>query len=311
MNHCYFYSLVILVVDISIFINLTMSSCKSIISEINGDTPTNSRENMFIELEFVCSSENDEAHAAGYKLLIINGNKGKQADVELYANLKEFSSNLRQFYTIGKGLSDHQSTMSMSFSDSKVFFRTKDLPNNQRTLFSSGTLSLSVPKAVLLVYATGTDSSIIHNKLRLINSNPVKIDDSLKDILKKTLKDMIVYGRKCPVNKCSIFEDLFEPLRDEKLYMIRDVNKGGTEDSSLSRCSEVPEPFQFRYFKIGKPTPGKKNDCSGAFYFLEEELARTIQPLPYERGASTNNEHELSVPEFHVERNLEGSNKKL
>lgn len=282
----------------SFWFGKTNSSCKAVISEINGDIPTNQPSKMFIELEFVCSAQGDTVQASGYQILIINGNKGKMADVELYAQLKDFTTDSRQFYTLGEDSIDHPPNM--AFSDRNVFYRAKLMPKNQRTLFPSGAYS-AVPRAVLLLHATGVELSTLINKLRHINTNVVKIDDTLKLLLKKTMKDMIVYGRKSSYNKCLIFEELHEPLQDAKLYMLRDINKADTTDSSLNRCSEVPEPYQFRYFKIGKTTPGRKNDCSGAFFFLEEAITRQIPPSS-ERAPIN-----LEEPQ-NMEENVEGKN---
>lgn len=138
-----------------------------------------------------------------------------------------------------------------------------------------------------LIYATGKEASTIDNKLRRLDDVQVRMDDEIKQLIKRTLCDMIVYGRNTQTNKCSIFEQLYEPLKNERLYLLRDVNDANAADSSLSRCSDLPSPFLFQYFKIGKPTPGTENDCAGNTFFLEDVIARSLSEDPLRIASSS------------------------
>ena len=278
------------------------AKCTAVISEINGEKPKNVYSGTFIELEFYCSSPKEVARTSGYKIIIING-KEKQPDVELYANLEEFTGAERRFFTIGE---DGTANTNMNFSHSKIFYRSKNTPTCQTTLFISGTSHVLVPFGAILLYAIDRDASRLDNKLRHVSSKAVKIDDELKDLIQKNIKDMIVYGSKGALNKCAFFENLYAPLKNEKFYMLRDINTGETSDSSLGLCSDQIVPYQFNKFKVGKPTPGNENDCSGSQYFLEEKFAQTFEDNPNQVHSNEGNVQEIVINDYEVD-NIEQS----
>lgn len=51
------------------------------------------------------------------------------------------------------------------------------------------------------------------------------------------------------------------------------------KDISLNRCSFESIGFLPEKFKIGFPTPGKPNDCSGPYFILEDNILTAIQPV--------------------------------
>lgn len=55
-----------------------------------------------------------------------------------------------------------------------------------------------------------------------------------------------------------------------KRYVLRDISI--TTDFSLNRCAVETSAFVPDKFKLGMPTPGDENDCTGAHYILSEHL---------------------------------------
>lgn len=266
------------IVILILCVNNVLSDCRAVISELNGERPAAMQTSgMFIEIEFVCSNPSDIPHANGYKLLIVNGNQGKAPDVEMYANMIDFVTDEKRFFVVGQD--DINPEPNMLLSNGKIFYRSKNMPKNQKTLFGTSTAA-TIPRAVILLKVTGREASTLDSKLRQINSHVVKIDEELKNIIKSNLQDMIVYGRKNSINRCSIFEDIYEPLKDMAYYMIREINPDGTLDSSLNRCSSSSKAFQCEHFKVGIPTPGKENDCSGSYMILEKEMSKRFPSKP-------------------------------
>lgn len=98
------------------FIEKCHQKCSPVISEINGDKISNQNKNSFVELEFFCNNDADIPSATGYKLIIINGNRGIP-EFEFYASLANFpdGENVeRRFYTIGDDLLNPKPTLALS-----------------------------------------------------------------------------------------------------------------------------------------------------------------------------------------------------
>ena len=81
-------------------------------------------------------------------------------------------------------------------------------------------------------------------------------------------------------DRCDIFDFLVDAwVRPKRVnYLLRDVNfkttqNGVSNDQSLNYCNEyIKTAFQPEFFKLGNPTPGKQNDCSGRTFFLGNRL---------------------------------------
>lgn len=82
-----------------------------------------------------------------------------------------------------------------------------------------------------------------------------------------------MYGRKAPYDNCEIFTNLYDEYTD-KDYILKefDNTKVGEIDLTLNRCSFDRSTFIPEKFKLGIPTPGTENDCSGPNFFLEPHL---------------------------------------
>ena len=90
---------------------------------------------------------------------------------------------------------------------------------------------------------------------------------------------MLVYGTDTATDRCNIFETLVPEWKYPKLrkYMLRDINlqqrDRSQRDQSLSYCNGViKKSFQPEFFKLGDPTPGQANDCSGTHFIVDNRL---------------------------------------
>ena len=55
--------------------------------------------------------------------------------------------------------------------------------------------------------------------------------------------------------------------------------EGWNKDTSLNRCSARTTAFSPETFKLGNPTPGFENDCSGVQYIIQQHLQEIINPI--------------------------------
>ena len=90
---------------------------------------------------------------------------------------------------------------------------------------------------------------------------------------------MLVYGTDTATDRCNIFETLVPEWKYPKLqkYMLRDIDLQQRDrsqwDQSLSYCNGViKKSFQPEFFKLGDPTPGQANDCSGTHFIVDSRL---------------------------------------
>lgn len=87
--------------------------------------------------------------------------------------------------------------------------------------------------------------------------------------------DLVVYGRRAPSDSCGLFLDLY-PDFDNRRYALREIDSSESgRDNSISRCTIQTDGFLPEKFKLGKPTPGAENDCSGTHFIWEEHLRST------------------------------------
>lgn len=98
------------------------------------------------------------------------------------------------------------------------------------------------------------------NDFKLTEKKPeLRIDDKLIEILKKYLVDLVIYAGEKTCDKCALFEILHEDFSNKKYTLREFVTNRGENDISLNRCALEGIRFLPDKFKIGFPTPGKKN----------------------------------------------------
>ncbi len=100
----------------------------------------------------------------------------------------------------------------------------------------------------------------------------IKITPEIRSFLKSNIIDLVVYGTMAETDRCLIFEELCQdfviPLKRQ--YMIREINPENI-DLSINRCTLRTSGFLPESFRLGQPTPGERNDCTGEPLILEDE----------------------------------------
>ena len=261
------------------------NKCIYLINEVNSDTPKKLDQAEFIEIKVIPTQTNEECHVdSSFKVIFLKGlSKGKGAEIHFYASLNEksFSTRGEKFYLLGSagGKGVLQGTkMDQTFDESNVYSRKKFQGKQQMTLFDVMSNGNVYPEAVLLlrVLATGGAARDFHNTLQLGRYKlSVKIDNDLKAKLKEYVLDGVVYARRSVYTSCSIYEEIIPKFRDmESSYVLTDYDYEESRDNSLNRCTELTDPFMPETFKLGLPTPGSENDCSGPRFILSEIIAQ-------------------------------------
>lgn len=111
---------------------------------------------------------------------------------------------------------------------------------------------------------------VLSDKTRVI-----KLDENLIKILKKNLIDLFVYGGdsdRSRCDKCELIERIHSDYIGRK-YVLREIETNtANRDVSLNRCAMEKFGFLPEMFKLGDPTPGKENDCTGPRFILEDNI---------------------------------------
>lgn len=246
-------------------------NCKAVINEVNIIDTRKPGTHEFIELK---STSETNLALRGFKIIGIscNGNSGK---VNLVINL--WNERMKNgFFTIG---GSDVSNGDLKIPSDSIKFKNgftvkKNVPSVSSFLVNENELS-----AIGLLYGEKNP----FNEFKLTEKiREIVIDDKLKDILKKSLVDLVVYGERKACDKCEFFEVIHDDFANKK-YTLRDFSKN-IENSviSLNRCALERYGFLPEKFKLGSLSPGKENDCSGPHFILEENILDAT-PLVHSR----------------------------
>lgn len=85
----------------------------------------------------------------------------------------------------------------------------------------------------------------------------------------------------------------FIVITAKKKYVLREV-KSNLEfnDISLNRCAIENSGFLPEMFKLGNPTPGEDNDCTGPHFILEDNIPNlTTSPAGVHMSYSDDNDY--------------------
>ena len=165
-------------------------------------------------------------------------------------------------------------------SDPNIKFRRKFDKTKGQPLLTSfiGNGNRCINAIVLVFNKEGKELQ----DLELNPNHPfLKLNDNLIKIINANLIDMVVYGRRAPFDKCTIYERLAPTLSGRK-YTLReyDVESDKENDNTLNRCTINTDTIVPEAFKLGTATPGADNDCSGAHFILEEHTSQLFNVLP-------------------------------
>lgn len=250
--------------------------CKVFINELNTGSPGVVHKMDFIELSvFDCPKKSKSTSFQGYKLIGISAGSGRSDGmlIDLVVNLWNANWNPNKFFTIG---TEDVSNADLTTDSPYVTYRNKYSGSTKdNALFMlTGNRHLH---AIALLYKHSNN----FNELTLSAKKPyIIIDDKLKDLIKKNLVDLVVYGRKAPYDNCVLFTDLYNEYTNMD-YILRefDNNQEGL-DRTLNRCTVVStNGFVPEHFKLGAPTPGAENDCTGPHFIIERLLPNISNPF--------------------------------
>lgn len=257
--------------------------CNVVINELNILSPQNPDKSEYIEIKTDCA----DMALRGYKIIVIKASKkeGSPSSIVLVATLwnLKFTGTL---FTIG-GIDVQKCDIKIT-SD---FIKFRESWNNKNKFISMTNFlenSNTDIYAIGILYKKNDPMSSIQLEK---NKNTIVIDDKLKEFLKNNLIDLVVYSEKFDRDRCNIFEELY-PAFAQKKYTLREFNfKKGT-DISLNRCTIESDGFIPEKFKIGKPTPGLENDCSGAYFIFEDRIQQFLPNIITDVDISESHESE-------------------
>lgn len=266
--------------------------CNVLINELNTGSPGILQNRDFIELFAYCPGQQPKTRSLqGYKLIGISAGSGRSDGmlIDLVINLWNSKWAENKFFTIGTPeIPNTQLTTESSY----VVYRNKfsgSSSQNQR-LMLTGNRHLH---AIALLYKESYNfPEIVLN----VKNQYIIIDDKLKEVIKKNLVDMVVYGRKAPYDNCKLFTDLYNEYTN-KDYILRefDNNEVGL-DRTLNRCADSPNTFVPEHFKLGTPTPGAINDCTGPHFIIEPhlpEISNALEVSPFDSETMDSNQRSL------------------
>lgn len=264
----------------------TQCVCRLVINELNIINPKYVENNDYIELKQLFGQGN-EMSMRGYKLIGFNCN-AKSGTIDTVVSLWNFSTNKKGFFTIGGSdvksadvnIPNEMIKTPSSFSRIKMHSMSNYFGNVRSEL-----------RAFALLYEKD-------NSFREIALNEktkvLPINDKLVELLKKYLIDLVVYtGDKGTCDKCELIERIYSEYGQRK-YVLRETKSNlANNDISLNRCASENIGFLPEMFKLGNPTPGAENDCTGPHFILEENILEATSLLPSNTQSSYIDDNEL------------------
>lgn len=262
------------------------AQCNVFINEVNIIDPQKPEKSEFIELKTDC----EDMPLRGYKVIgVTSGSKNTKASITLVATLwnERFK---REFYTIG-GVNVDKADMTVNSGTLK--FRESWNKNKQISMTNFLINGNSNLNAIGILYKKNDAMSAIQLEK---SKNNIPLDDQLIEFLKENLIDLVIYSEKSNSDKCDIFEILHSSFAQKK-YVLREFDF--KKDISLNRCTIESEGFIPEKFKLGKPTPGTENDCTGTHLIFENRLQdilpSDISPVEIDNSCSVNDINTASM----------------
>lgn len=240
------------------------------INELNIIDPKKPEKNEFIELK----STKADISLRGYKVIGFNC-KASSGTIEFVATLWNQRVNKNGLYTIG---GSNVQEADLKVPNDYIKFRNIFLPSSASSLSNflvNGNKDLN---AIAILY----DSEKLNpfEEITLTKKNTyIRIDDKITELLKKYTVDMVVYGQTKECDKCKLFEIIHQGFSNKKYTLREFPENANKQDISLNRCAFESTGFVPEKFKIGTPTPGRKNDCNGPHFILEDIILNIMPPV--------------------------------
>lgn len=218
----------------------------------------------FIELKSTCGTE---IPLRGYKLIGLSGKAGT-GTIDLVVTLWNQRTDKNGFFTIGGSGVENAN---IKVPNDYIKFRNSFAPSNMMSLSNFIINADKNLNAIVLLH----DNEKL-NPFELISLDKkktyIRISDDIVELLKKYAIDLVVYGETTACDKCELFELIHNEFSN-KQYTLREFSTDvQRRDISLNRCAFESNGFLPEKFKIGSPTPGCENDCSGPRFLLEDHI---------------------------------------
>lgn len=247
--------------------------CNLVINEINIESPGIVKTKDFIELKMVCANQRKSDSLQGFKILGISAGpdstNSQTMTVDLIINLWNQKIKNKDFFTIG---STNVVNVDMQPNSPYFAYRSKFTGNTQ-SMFSFLNKGNNYIHALAIIYKKnyGFPEFVLTQKQVFLN-----IDSNLQEIIRENLVDLVVYTKKSSFDNCKLFTTLHQDYAN-KLYILREFDNS-KKDRTLNRCSLDGKSFTPEKFKLGSPTPGADNDCTGPHFFIETILPEIMNP---------------------------------
>jgi hypothetical protein len=272
--------------------------CTVVINEINFDNPELHDTREFIEIKFIPKSINSECIAENLAVAIIKGNnKNSGPTIDFLASVKNKRWPIGEdgYYVIGN--SETVINVDNDLYSEHVY--TKTSCNNPRKSRACSTRSIvdffpngnTYPEMVIL-FRTSSEGQVLFNNLKPTAHHDRYLNGRGRLILKNVLLDAVVYARKITYTHCSIFEDLVDSFKmlhsNKQHYVLIDLETPQNRDNTINRCTELISSYVPEYFKIGSPTPGNENDCTGPNFVISVLLNKNMSRINYSAPGNIN-----------------------
>lgn len=233
--------------------------CKVVINEVNVFDPQKPGNKEFIELKSTCD---EDIALRSYKLIGFNCQSVSGTIDMIVTPWNHLLKN--GFFTIGgTEVSKADLKIPSDYIKLKSDFDTGKKVQQTITNFLMG----KNVRAIGLLHDERKNNPF--DKFKLSKKQPsIKIDDEILEQLKEYLEDLVVYGESNSCSKCEIFEKIKNEFSQK--YILRDFTM--KTDITLNRCTVQSSGFLPERFKLGKPTPGEMNDCTGPRFILEDQI---------------------------------------
>lgn len=251
------------------------SDCSVVINEVNSDDPDKPEYKEFIELLCFCNGNKASHSLQGYKLLVLatgtreSSNTQHEAITTIEAVITLWNSHTDEngYFTIGGKLLEGAN---LKVPDPNIKYRRcfeSRTEIAESDFIRNGNDFIS---AVALIYGKRSNFPDIS----LSKSHRfLPLQGKIKETVQEHLVDLVVYGRRANADRCEMFEE-WVPQFQNRRYVLRDYDTQSNEDRSLNRCSVETKGFVPNSFKLGIPTPGTENDCTGASFLIEDYIPK-------------------------------------
>lgn len=250
-----------------VFANIGVTQCvvtKVVINEVNLIDPKYPAKNDYIELRQTFDRGN-EMPLRGYKVIGFSC-KSNSGTIDTVATLWNFRMNKRGIFTIG---GNRVKNADIKLPNEMVKTPSSFSKIKMKSLMSNFLVNDTEIRAIALLYDE------VNNVKELALTEKAKVlpvDENVARILKRYMIDLVVLAVKAPCDKCAFIEKLYDDFMGKK-YILREIRaNAANNDISLNRCTIESNGFLPEAFKLGSPTPGEENDCTGPHYVLEDNI---------------------------------------